>query len=98
PAITFALATIAAATLACGQHTGAEGNRNSGSAGGGGGSTTTQSPRTTVAGCFQIDEKAGGYLLRTSDRDETAAPAATSGRMTGKNAGSVFTGRGGDRI
>jgi hypothetical protein len=98
PAVTVALATIAAATLACGQHTGGEGNRNSGGAGGGGGSTTTQSARTTIAGCFQVDEKAGGYLLRASDRDQEGEPTATSGRMPGKNADSVFTGRSGDRI
>jgi hypothetical protein len=98
PAITFALSTLVAATVACGQHTGDEGNRNSGGAGGGGGSRTTESARTTIAGCLQVDEKAGGYLLRTNDRNEGAAATATSGRMRGKNAGSVFTGRDGDQI
>jgi|tagenome__1003787_1003787.scaffolds.fasta_scaffold20640748_2 hypothetical protein len=98
PAITFALSIIIAAAVACGQHTGGEGNRNSGGAGGGGGSTTTQTARTTIAGCFQADDKAGGYVLRATDGDHADKPTATAGGMPGKNAGSVFTGRGGDQI
>lgn len=98
PIAAFALATITAATIACGEHTGGEGNRNSGGAGGGGGSTVTQAARTTISGCLQVDEQAGGYLLRTNDRDEGSQPTGTSGATRGKNAGSVFTGRGGDHI
>src|SRR4051812_16797006 len=94
----LALVTILAAAIACGEHTAGEGNRNSGGAGGGAGSTATATARTTVTGCLERDERGGGYLLRTPEADTSAVPAGTAGDTPGKNAGSVFTGRGGDAI
>src|SRR5215208_5437544 len=97
---TLVATIVAAAAVACGEHTGGEGNANSG-ASAGAGSPITQASRTTVTGCLQVDERSGGFALRTADGDAAGESAGTGGALPERSSaegGLRTTGRGGDVI